>query len=238
MLYASEWMARVAVILLALAAVVVVGFAVIANRRVVESTRDAIVDSASNLPVHDVGLVLAAQADAPQWVSRVDAGAVLFKAGKVKHLLVSGDSGTTGYGEPNAIKEELVRLGVPAECITSDPGGYGILDSLIRAKNVFEVNALTIIVQRVHCPRALFIARTLSMDAVAFAVAETDAPFAWRHEASEVFFRTVAVVDMFAFRRRSRFFGKPQPIIIRPTGLDPHGAAGVPATAAPPASGP
>ncbi len=52
--------------------------------------------------------------------------------------------------------------------MTLDDAGFRTLDSVVRAKQVFGQQRLTIITDRFHCYRAVFLARHYGLDAVAF----------------------------------------------------------------------
>src|SRR5262245_21837929 len=88
------------------------------------------------IPVNDVGLVLGTSARMRSgfhnlhFQNRVDAAAKLYHAGKVKHLLLSGDNHTAGYDEPTDMQDALLKLGVPSSSITLDYAGFRTLDSI------------------------------------------------------------------------------------------------------------
>ena len=103
------------------------------------------------------------------FVNRMEAAAAVFKAGKADYLLVSGDNHTAGYDEPTAMKDALVRLGVPEERIALDYAGFSTSDSVLRAKLVFGLTQFSIISQRDHALRAIYIANHHHLDAVGFA---------------------------------------------------------------------
>jgi vancomycin permeability regulator SanA len=48
---------------------------------------------------------------------RVETAASLYFSGKVKRLLMSGDSGPEGYNEPEAMRQFALSLGVPGEAV-------------------------------------------------------------------------------------------------------------------------
>jgi SanA protein len=52
------------------------------------------------------------------------------------------------------MKRDLLKAEIPDEVIVLDYAGFRTLDSVIRAKNVFEANSLVIITQQFHCERA------------------------------------------------------------------------------------
>ena len=85
----------------------------------------------------------------------------LYHSGRVRGLLLSGDNGSRGYDEPADMKNSLMALGVPGGAITLDDAGFRTLDSVVRAKEVFGQRRLTIITDRFHCFRAVFLAPAL-----------------------------------------------------------------------------
>ena len=99
------------------------------------------------------------------FLPRMEAAAALFKAGKVKALIVSGDNGTHGYDEPTDMKLALMKLGVPAEKIVCDYAGFRTLDSVVRAKEVFGQQRVIFVSQRFHNARAIYLARAFGMEA-------------------------------------------------------------------------
>lgn len=103
------------------------------------------------------------------FVFRIQAAAELYKAGKIKKIIVSGDNRFKDYNEPEDMKNALLAYDIPAEDILCDYAGRRTLDSVIRAKNVFGCSEFTIISQSDHCRRALFIADGNGIPAIAFA---------------------------------------------------------------------
>nr|WP_243717485.1 ElyC/SanA/YdcF family protein [Actinomadura sp. KC345] len=80
------------------------------------------------MPAAPVGLVLGAgvRPDGSPSLSlsqRLDVAAVLYRTGKVKVLLVSGDNSTEDYDEPTVMRDYLQRRGVPERRIVRDYAG-------------------------------------------------------------------------------------------------------------------
>jgi SanA protein len=96
---------------------------------------------------------------------RLHAAAALYRDGRVDRVLASGDHGTKGYDEVNAMRHELVRLGVPDRDVFTDHAGFATLDSVVRAKKVFNVGSAIIVTQGFHLPRALWLARQAGLKA-------------------------------------------------------------------------
>ena len=149
--------------LLALGAVLtaVGGYAI--NWMIMRQAAGRIFGDAATAPENDVALVLGTAPTAgegrwknPFFESRMDAAATLFRAGKVRHLLVSGDNGRREYDEPTAMQSALPARGIPESAITLDYAGFRTLDSVVRARAVFGQTKLTIVTDDFHLPRALF----------------------------------------------------------------------------------
>ena len=98
---------------------------------------------------------------------RIHAAAQLYKAGKVEFLLLSGDNNKREYNEPEEMKKALVEQGVPEQAIFLDYAGFRTLDSMVRAKEVFGQDSITIISQQFHNERAIYLAEHAGLEAVA-----------------------------------------------------------------------
>jgi SanA protein len=96
---------------------------------------------------------------------RIRAGAALYRDGRVDKVLVSGDHGRPGYDEVNTMRRELVRLGVPDGDVFTDHAGFATLDSVVRARKVFDVHSVVVVTQPFHMPRALWLARRAGLTA-------------------------------------------------------------------------
>ena len=99
---------------------------------------------------------------------RMDAAAALYKAGRVKHFLLSGDNSRQDYNEPEDMKQALIERGVPAAGTTCDYAGFRTLDSIVRAREVFDVTRCIIISDDFHLARALWLADRHGITATAF----------------------------------------------------------------------
>ena len=170
----------------------------------------------ASLPVNAVGLVLGTSKESggpgtrnPHFYNRIEAAAALYRAGRVKHLLLSGDNGTRGYDEPADMRAALIKRGVPADALTLDDAGFRTLDSVVRAKEVFGQRRLTLITDRFHAYRALFLAEHYGIDAVAFPSAEVEVRWSFKARTREWFADVKACLDLYVLRTKPRFLGPP-----------------------------
>ncbi len=121
------------------------------NLWIVRSTSAEIFSDYNQIPSNPVGLVLGTssrRADGspnPFFHNRMEAAARLYALGKIGHIIVSGDNRTRYYNEPLEMKRALVKLGVPDAAITLDYAGLRTLDSVVRSKEVFGQEHITII---------------------------------------------------------------------------------------------
>ena len=205
----------VAVVLFAVAGI----FA--ANRTCERATAGRIYSSLETVPVNEVGLVLGTSKmtkrgmENPHFEHRIEAAAALYRAGKVKHLLVSGDNHIKSYDEPDDMKAALVAAGVPAAAITCDYAGFRTLDSVVRAKEVFGLQRCTIISEEFHCPRAVWIAQQHGLDAVAFAAPDVSkVSWALRAKVREELARTWCAMDLFVWHRGPKFLGAKEKMVV------------------------
>lgn len=121
-------------------------------------------------PSAETAIVLGALVDSDGKMSsmlgdRVDQAAALWKAGKVKKVLVSGDHGQWKYDEPDTMKNALIDQGVPARVIFTDHAGFNTRASMVRAHDVFKVSDALVVTQGFHMRRALYLADAAGLNA-------------------------------------------------------------------------
>lgn len=100
--------------------------------------------------------------------NRMDAAVTLYKSGKIKCIIVSGDNSRKNYNEPEDMQQALIRQGVPQDRIFLDFAGFRTLDSVVRAKEIFGQKKLVIISQKFHNERAVFLARQNGIEAYGY----------------------------------------------------------------------
>ena len=189
----------------------------LANVWIVFSTEEKNYYTIGNMPSNDVGLVLGTTKavhggkENMFFRYRIEAAARLYKEGKIKFLILSGNHDSVFYNEPNDMKKALMSLGVPENVMTLDFAGFRTYDSIIRCKEVFNQSKFTIISQPTHNARALFLANQLGIDAIAFAA--QDVPSAYKSGLREYFARPKAIFDVY-FLDHSKYSSKKRSGII------------------------
>ena len=159
-----------------------------------------------------MALVLGTSPYVGQWrnlffEARMDAAAQLYREGKVRHLLVSGDNGRKEYDEPTWMRDALIARGVPESAITLDYAGFRTLDSMARAKAVFGLQRCTIVTDDFHQARAIFLARAHGLDAVGFQSKPVPLRWSARTRTRELVSRVAACLDVYVLRTKPRFYG-------------------------------
>ena len=96
---------------------------------------------------------------------RIDAAEALYKAGKIGYLLISGDDNSlNGLNEVQCMKDSLIIRGIPASVIFLDGKGLRTFDSVVRTSTLFGVKSFTVISQKFHNERAIYLAEHLNLD--------------------------------------------------------------------------
>lgn len=131
---------------------------------------------------------------------RVKAGADLYKAGKVDWLVVSGGdyrNTENGYDEPVAMRDSLMKQGVDSTRVILDYDGTRTLNSIAKMRDGYCQDSIIIISQEYHNERALYQAKHLGLDAIAFN-AKTPGRYTswWRNRGREVLARVKLFIDV------------------------------------------
>lgn len=100
--------------------------------------------------------------------NRIQAAIDLYKSGKIKYIIVSGDNSTKDYNEPEDMLLTLMQYGIPQDRIFLDHAGFRTLDSVVRAKEIFGQTKLVIISQKFHNERAVFLAKKNGIEAYGY----------------------------------------------------------------------
>lgn len=122
---------------------------------------------------HDCIIILGAglygNEPSPMLKDRLEKGISLYKSGAAPKILMSGDHGRTGYNEVEVMKQYAINAGIPSSDIFMDHAGFSTYDSMVRARDVFEVTSPIIVTQKYHLYRAVFIGRNLDINCLGIA---------------------------------------------------------------------
>jgi SanA protein len=188
--------------------------AVTADRTVVSAAAGRTFDSVGDVPSRKAALVLGTN----KWIgsgrpnayytTRIETAAELYRSGKVRALIVSGDNATRSYNEPAQMKEDLVAAGVPAGRIYQDFAGFRTLDSVVRLKAIFGQDEALVVSQKFHNERAVFLAKAHGIDLVGVNTREIGGAAGIRNRAREILARVAAVLDVWVLGREPKFYGE------------------------------
>ena len=130
-----------------------------------------------NIPQNKVGLLLGTSPVTPQgghnyyFDNRIYATVELYEQGKIKQIIASGgdySNRENGCNELTAMRDSLVAHGVPDSVITLDYQGLRTFNSIIKAKEIYNLDSLTVISQKYHNERAIWLAEHYGIHAVAY----------------------------------------------------------------------
>jgi SanA protein len=183
--------------LVALLCLVVVG----SNAYILLTTDGEATSDVADVPPAEVAIVPGALVNFNGHMSgmladRVKEASLLWHAGKVGKILVSGDHHTWAYDEPDTMRKALVRDGVKPEDIFEDHAGLDTWATMVRARSIFNIQKAVVVTQGFHMPRALFLAEEAGIDATGLLADQHHWGYQGeRSEVREVFARVKAIWD-------------------------------------------
>jgi SanA protein len=185
---------------------------VVSNYAIESYAEDKTYDDVSTIQKNKVGLVLGTSKTLQNgrinlyFKYRIEATVALYKAGKIDFVLVSGDNSTTSYDEPTDFKNELMKRGIPEHKIFLDYAGFRTLDSVIRAKEIFGQEKITIISQEFHNERAIYLAGKNDIEAIGFNATDVSRRYGMKVQIREYLARTKVFLDIL-FGVKPKFLG-------------------------------
>ena len=184
----------------------------LADTIIKSASKEYLYSDLEDIPYKRVGLVLGAAKILGNgqvnlyFQYRIEAAVALYKAGKVSYFVVSGDNSRKTYDEPTQMKADLVEGGVPEEVIFIDYAGFRTLDSVVRMKEIFSQDDFTIISQRFHNERAVYLAQRYGLNAVAFNAEDVKKYNGLKTNYRERFARIKVFVDLLT-NKKPKFLG-------------------------------
>lgn len=150
----------------------------------------------------------------PMLQDRVDTAIRIYKEGKIKKILMSGDRSKDSYDEVVFMKAEAVKQGVPSKDIFMDHAGFTTYQTIYRAKDVFKCKKAIVVTQNFHLSRALYISKKLGLES--YGVNSDNFQYSnyinFTHNLREVLARNKAFIACL-FKPKPTFSGKEIPII-------------------------
>jgi SanA protein len=178
------------------------------------TTRTAIFQSPIDAPTVQAALVPGAALNArrmpaPIFMDRIHTAVELYQEGKIEKLLISGDNSSVAHNEVDNVRLYLVEVGIPEKDIFLDHAGFDTYSSMYRARTVFGASRILVVSQSFHLPRAVFIARSLGLEA--YGVSADEGHILFNNYVREVFANVKALIDL-SIHRQPKFLGEPIPI--------------------------
>lgn len=172
------------IIRLSIIAVAVIGVAIIGCYIVVSGNANGkTYEMAKEVPYNKVGLLLGTSPITPQgehnyyFDNRIQAAAELYHHGRISHIIASGGDYSereNGCNELTAMRDSLMAHGVPENVITLDDQGLRTLNSIVKAKEIYGLDSVTIISQKYHNERAIWLAEHYGLNAIAYNASTPD----------------------------------------------------------------
>ena len=185
-----------------------------ANHRIVRASNNLTYNNIENIPYNHSGLLLGTSkhlksgSPNPFFDTRIEAAATLYKTGKIKYIVASGDNSKKHYNEPQQMKDDLIALGVPDSVIYLDYAGFRTLDSIVRGREIFGQNSVTVISQKFHNERAVYIGRTYGISVIGFNAVDTEYTTNQFVRLREVLARLRAFIDVKIIKIQPKFLGE------------------------------
>lgn len=173
MIISRKRLIRLLIIAIVLMVVAIIGCYVTVSINAYGKTYDKI----EVIPYNKVGLLLGTSPITRQgghnyyFDYRIKTTAELYHSGKIKRIIASGgdySDSENGCNELSAMRDSLVVHGVPDSVITLDYQGTRTINSIVKAKTVYGLDSITIISQKYHNERAIWLAELYGLHAIAY----------------------------------------------------------------------
>lgn len=198
-----KWIWRILLTLLAtgLAVTAVIYFI---DRHLISVTSGKLQTSMTEIPIEEpkrIAIVFGARvwddgSPSNTLYDRVITGVELYRAGRVKKILMSGDKTGENYDEPAAMKRLALELSVPEGDIILDNDGKKTYDTCYRAKEIFDVQKAILVTQDYHQPRALYLCNNLGVDSIGITANRRAYVNEWYYHVREFFSRANAWLEI------------------------------------------
>lgn len=207
---------KIITIILTIFFVILISFSLRANIVMTKMAKKIYFD-VDSAPTSSVALVFGAgltRTGVPSAVlaDRVETAVELYKAGKVKKILMTGDNGRVSYDEVTAMKKLAIEKGVPVENITLDYAGFRTYDSCYRAKAIFGVEDVIAVSQYFHLPRIIYLCEARGIKTIGIVADKREYQFANVWDRREFIARAITWVEVNITKPKPKYLGKYEPI--------------------------
>ncbi len=188
-----------------------------ANRVITNHARGRLFDDPQAIPYNRVGILLGTSKYLtqgglnPYYSYRIEAAVRLMKAEKIKYLVISGDNRVKNYNEPRTMRTDLIREGIDSTRLYMDYAGLRTFDSMVRIREIFGQDSVTVISQAFHNERALYIADREGITAIGFNATEVAGTRGLKTALREKLARVKLFLDGW-FGKRPRYLAEKIPI--------------------------
>ncbi len=185
----------------------------LSNYIIEKNAKNKLFVTVESVPQNNVGLVLGTVKRLQNgqinlyYKYRIEATISLYTSGKISYIIVSGDNSTSAYDEPTDFKSDLIAGGIPEDKIYLDYAGFRTLDSVVRVKEIFGQDSVTIISQGFHNERAIYLAENFDINAVGFNAKDVSGRYGLKVQLREYLARTKVFLDIL-FNVQPKFLGK------------------------------
>ncbi len=181
------------------------GIVVFCNFYVSNVAKGKIFNNVEEIPFYNVGIVLGTSSKRengdpnPYFVNRLDAAVELLSHKKISRVILSGGVTISGENEPRDMHRYLKSKGIVEDLIEEDCSGWRTFESIKNARDE-GVTRMTIITQRDHAERALFLAQRMKMDCVAFTAGDVHNDKSLKVKIHEVLAKVKACIDVIGLK--------------------------------------
>ncbi len=190
-----------------------IGSIIVADYLVVSKAKNSVFENTKDIPKNKVGLLLGTRKILPNgyinnyFKYRIEAAVKLYKAKKINYILVSGDNSRKDYNETEDMKNDLIAKGVPESRIVEDFAGFRTLDSVVRAREIFGQSSFTVISQKFHNERAIYLGYLEGIEIIAFNAKDVNKNYGLKTRVREKLARVKVFVD-YLTGKEPKYLGK------------------------------
>ncbi len=181
------------------------------------STKNDILELKDLKKIEDIDCILVLGAGvkgdepSPMLKDRLDASLKLYNKNIAPKIIMSGDHGQDNYNEVSVMKTYAVDSEVPSENVFMDHAGFSTYDSIYRAKEIFGSKKIVIVTQEYHLYRALYIAKSLGLEAYGYSATTKKYPGDLKREIREILARDKDIIKSI-IKPEPTYLGKTIPV--------------------------